>query len=418
VETPSIDRLAAEGTRFLDAISPAPWTLPAMASVMTGVSPLVHGVRSTADPLPSALTTLAEHLRNRGYHTGAIGSNPTLAPGSGMDQGFLEYHWFPRPKTEEFSIGASILRRVFPRTWQPDLTTRETTDRAIAWYRERRDANTFLWLHYIDPHIPDTPPPEYFPQGPRPAGISDISVRTARLGREVGRTVEERSWVRSLYEAEVRYVDHEIGRLLAALREMGLLDDMLIVFMSDHGEEFWDHEGFEHGHTMYQELLRVPLIVRPPGRPAPSEFGEVVSTECALPTILDLCRIPFDREGLTGTSLARIWDPGMPEVTERPVLSAAPLYFDDRLAVTSPDLKYIRSLVTEREMLYDRRTDEHEGSDIAQLRPDACRAARATLEQLQARMLRLHTTLLLNEAEAGFPDESMIGRLRSLGYVN
>jgi len=418
IQTPHIDQLAGEAVRFTDAVSPAPWTLSAMSSIMTGLSPLVHGVRDTSIPLPNGIPTLAEGMRERGYVTGAIGSNPTLAPGSRLNRGFDSYDWFPRPKLEERLIGASLLRAFFSHRWQSDLTTTEITDRGIDWYRSHGQENTFLWLHYFDPHIPYEPPGAFRPGGTPPPGLTEITVRRARLGRHVGRTQREREWIRDLYLGEVRYVDREVGRLIDALKEMGLYDDMVIVLTSDHGEEFWDHDGFEHGHTLYRELLSVPLMIKAPHADTPGVIDQLVSTEAILPTLFDFCGVAFERDVLTGKSLAGIWDASFPAVTDEPILSTMMLYFDDRVALTTPDLKYIRSSVTGRELLFDRRTDRGEQVELVRSRPEARQAIISLLDGQLAGEAKRRPLYVKEGEELPALDESMIGRLRSLGYVD
>ena len=121
-------------------------------------------------------------------------------------------------------------------------------------------------MHYYDPHQPLEPPLEYMGNAKAPAGMGrrfkdKINVRAGMLKL----SAEQREWVRKLYDDEVRYVDENVGRLLGHLRETGQYDDALIIVASDHGEEFWEHDGFEHGHTLYNEVLRVPLMIKLPG---------------------------------------------------------------------------------------------------------------------------------------------------------
>jgi arylsulfatase A-like enzyme len=116
---------------------------------------------------------------------------------------------------------------------------------------------------------------------------SDIAIRSGSLVI----TAEQRPWVRELYEGELRYVDDNVGRVLSELKRLGIYDEMLIVFVSDHGEEFWDHDARAHGHTFYDELLRVPLFIKLPGEALRERRGELVCTGSIFPTLLGLAGI-------------------------------------------------------------------------------------------------------------------------------
>ncbi|MCA9573630.1 MAG: sulfatase-like hydrolase/transferase, partial [Myxococcales bacterium] len=160
----------------------------------------------------------------------------------------------------------------------------------LAWLDAGGDAPSFLWLHYFDVHQPYTPAPRFRPAGEPPPGVGwrFDRFREVRSGHFVPDEAQ-RDWIARLYLAEVRQLDAELGRLLDALRARGRYDDALIVLVSDHGEELWDHGGFEHGHTVHDELLRVPLFVKLPGARHAGVVRGPVSIEAVAPTVLALC---------------------------------------------------------------------------------------------------------------------------------
>jgi arylsulfatase A-like enzyme len=260
---PAISELAAASDRYLQARVTAPWTKPTMASIMTGLHGVVHGAVDEEAALPAAVPTLAERLRSDvGYRTAAVVQNGFLAPEFGFDRGFEIWQHFPELPERGRSIGDGLRTRARPALY---LENREITDRALSIARRWRDEPFFLWVHYFDPHLPYEPSAD----GRRAAGARDEPASFADLhGIRAGDRTDaaRRQQIRALYDGETFDVDREVGRLLDGLRSDGLFDPALVILTSDHGEEFWEHAGFEHGHTVFDELLRVPLIVKSPGQ--------------------------------------------------------------------------------------------------------------------------------------------------------
>ena len=222
--TANLDRLAAEGIVFENARTVAPLTLPAHASMLTGLVPLRHSVRRNGDTvLPESATTLAERARGAGYRTAAFVAAVVLDPNFGLDQGFELYDAPPTPEDVEEHLGAS-------------RSAREIVDRALEWLEDEREQPFFLWLHFYDPHFPYDPPEE---------------CRTRAGGDR--------------YLGEVLAVDDEIGRLVRALEEEGRLERTCVVVAADHGEGHGRHGEETHGAFVFDSTLRVPLIVRPAG---------------------------------------------------------------------------------------------------------------------------------------------------------
>ncbi|HUO86991.1 MAG TPA: sulfatase [Thermoanaerobaculia bacterium] len=252
--SPQIDRrLAARGTLFESAYAQAPWTLPSVLSYLTGRHPgelIDPGGQPIA--VPPEVPTLAERLRAAGYRTGAFVANPTLQPTVGFDRGF-ETWWAPPPVVASLSLAADAVNR-----------------RALPWLAAHAANPFFLYVHYMDPHDPYASPAsgaERSPFHPDYDGeLTGEMVHGVYLGEvELADPEEDRRQLAALYDSEIAYVDEKIGELIDAFGDQ-LVGRTLFVFTSDHGEEFLDHGGWKHGHTLYDEQIRVPLVFRWDGR--------------------------------------------------------------------------------------------------------------------------------------------------------
>jgi len=297
--SPHIDALAAKSVLFEDAVSSAPWTLPSYGSVFTGLDPSKHWAGAvyprescfgqdaagptsgkTAQPLTESAVTLAQHLARAGWQTAGFVNNRFLSPSYGLDRGFQRYVVYEH--TAEFGV-----------------------ELAQQWI-EARDRPWFCFLHLMDTHMPYAPPEPWDAKfATRPLSHSERANWMPPLGeiRGIEHPDEQfKAEVIAYYDGALAWTDHNLGRLLAALEARGALANTIVVFHSDHGEEFWDHGGFEHGHTLYQELLHVPLFLRYDGRLAPARVRERVRAYDLFPTILELCGQPVPA-GLDAQSL-------------------------------------------------------------------------------------------------------------------
>ena len=252
-ETPAIDALAREGVLFQSAYSPLPLTLPSHATMLTGLQPVAHGLVDngiTSSDLGAA--TLAERLSAAGYDTAAFVAAFVLNRLFGLDRGFALYDDGPPEETE--LVG--LFRRV--------ADARERVDAAIEWLGRSRQRPFFLWLHLFDVHAPHAAPEPF-----------------------------ARRFASDPYGGEVAYVDSQVRRLLEYLKWRGLEGRTLVVLTSDHGEGLGEHGEKTHGFFLYDATLRVPLIVRLPGRlPAGRRVEEAATLADLLPSILDLLGLP------------------------------------------------------------------------------------------------------------------------------
>ncbi len=413
--TPSLDSLAADSVVFTRAYSPAPWTLPSFVSMMTGVAPPVHGARTPAHRIPDGLATLAERMRDAGYVTAAIGHNPWLRPEHGMSRGFDTYDICPR---DEYggSLGSRLLARLLPGRLKPTLATPEITRFATEWLRGHAREDFFLWLHYFKPHGPYEPPEPYRPREKPPEGMGYRfgGAPAIRMGSLVI-PPSERGWVRALYEGEVRFVDHNVGEIAAELKRLGIYDETLIVVASDHGEEFWEHGSFEHGHTLYEELIRVPFFIKLPGQSLRVRETGRVSTGSIYATVLDLCGIQDDPGWLSYPPLTPLLRNG--SFDGEPILSSSPLYYEDREAWIRGSTKCIRSCVTDRLQIFDLEQDPAEQRDLSLTSPERTREALKVLAGLHAADEALREHYGIRGAFPAAIDPEALQELRSLGYI-
>jgi arylsulfatase A-like enzyme len=263
---PHLDRLSRDGIVFNRAISVAPLTLPAHASLFTGLYPPRHGVRHNASrALAPHHTTLAELLRGEGFRTGAFVGSLVLDPDRGLAQGFETYAGV---RADDASGGAIGQRRADA-----------VVDEAIRWLNDVEE-RFFLWVHLYDPHRPYDPPQPF-------QSIVDP------------------------YVGEIAFADSQIGRLLDRLESRGLLDQTLLVVAGDHGESLGEHGERDHGTLLYENVLRVPLIIRAPGF-RPARIGAVVRLVDLVPTVLDLFGLSPPRvDGVKLTGVMRGQGPAL-----------------------------------------------------------------------------------------------------------
>ncbi len=303
--TPNVDRLVADaGALFEQAVSTTSWTLPSHLALLTGQPDDVHGVRDLPDRLGSSgPALLAEAFADAGWRTFGIWSGPNLHPWFGFDRGFESYDDCSSTAVADPDdlFGTGGLRD--PLIEMHEASHRGVTGEACVEAFERRIAGIgeeerfFAFVHLWDVHYDYEPPPAfdvYFPDprgydGPLDGrGCADYGKRFVLGDERFGRRDLDR--LISLYDAEIRYTDHNIGRMLARLSALDRLEDTLIVFVADHGEELFDRGGFGHKHTLYDEVLRVPMLMRLDGviEPGTRVAGQVGLVDVA-PTIAELC---------------------------------------------------------------------------------------------------------------------------------
>ena len=417
--TPAIDALAREGVVFSAAHANSPWTLPSMVSLLSGTPPETHGMLRETLRVPRQLPLLAEQMRLAGYRTAGLCRNPVLQRHVGLDRGLDEF-LCDGPPPLRTPLGGALLARARHDPKERIESDRELTELALEWIGEHADEDFFLWLQYYDPHTPYEPPADLLPAEPAPPGMGARflhmgAVRQGALVLDAG----ERDWIRALYAAEVRETDRRIGELVEGLRARGLLEDTLIVLTSDHGEEFWEHGSVEHGHTLYGELLRVPLLVR---LPAGAGAGRVVEHPVLISqvprTIFEICGLPSEGGLWAGEPL--LASDGSPGPAPQVIGCTGLLNFDERTALLYDRFKYIQHHVDGREEVYDLAADPRELEPLSHTDPRRAPLVQRGRELLGAR--RAEALALKERLGIQAPQEAQLSSasrrmLQQLGYA-
>ncbi len=417
--TPRLDELAGQGVRFDDLSAPAPWTLPSVATLLTGLEPQTHGAgrrfgEYAPTGLPGGARTLAETLREAGFYSLGVYHNIYVNPAFGLHQGFDEY--------------VSLEERA-------PVLVEEALGR-LARYRD--DRRLFLYLHLFDPHNPYEPPREDCERVARrflPGYAGPLGCAADRRPEKSIPPRRDRRWHEALYRAEVAATDRAAGRFLAGLEELGLAGDTVLLVVSDHGEEFWTRVeqeragGYQvnadHGHTHYQELLRVPGILRAPGL-APAVVERPVRMADLFPTLLGLLGV--EAPPSQGIDLAPALA-GRPQ-PRAPLVADAILHGPERWAVRRGPWKLIVPRQPQGDgarppapalplELYNLADDPGETVNRAAAEPGTAAALRALGErELAARAAARRRFLAGDEAlGATYLEWNQITKLRSLGYL-
>jgi arylsulfatase A-like enzyme len=272
--TPELLRFADDAVVFDQAVAQASWTKPSIASLFTSLLPGKHHVIQLSDSLQAGHLTLAEVLWQKGYTTGAVIANSVIySEGTLFEQGFDFYRGVhgARDRPSKIVEAAPLI------------------DAALDWLDTRRGLPAFLYVHTMDPHVPYTPPPP-FDRKYSPHPLPDRPAADPRVDYQ---EPADRERLMAQYDGEIAYGDREFGRFMRGLKERGLYDRALIVFLSDHGEEFQDHGQWLHGRSVFDELVRIPLIVKFPGnRDAGRRIAQQVQEVDVFPTVLEELGLP------------------------------------------------------------------------------------------------------------------------------
>lgn len=409
VRTPVLDGLVEHGTLFERAHSQENWTKPSVASVLTGLTPSTHRAITTEARLPQSAELVSETFDAAGFATASFLANGYVSDRFGFDQGWDHY--------------TNMIRE--GRSTEAADVFREAGD----WIEQHRSERFFVYIQTIDPHVPYDPPAEFlqmydartdYAGQVRPRSTGDQLEAAKRNPPGIVFDESDITRLTALHDGEISYHDRELGRFMERLAALGVADDTLLVITSDHGEEFRDHGSWGHGHSVYQELIQVPLVFHRPGVvPEGRRVPQPVSTMNVAQTILDLAGVPGLRDA-EGRSLA----PEMRgEIPAQPTVAFSNM-LDDRRVIRSRRWKMILNGINAK--LFDLQTDPGERNEITDL----------TRHPIAARYLRMHLGQYLGsrdrghwwqgtqreaqqlQSEQAVMDDTIRAQLRALGYAN
>jgi len=421
--SPRLDALASSGVRFANARATSSWTLPSVASILTGLYPAAHGVELNTSSIASDLPTMPEAFRGAGYVTGAVSANPAfVTPLQGMAQGFDHFIVLHGPPAKR----ATSINTAPADPWLRSSVRVATADRvtaaALHWIAGHSSgpAPFFLYVHYFDPHAAYFPPTKYAARfGVAPDHpLFGAAQWPLLLAPEAPASAEDLATLVALYDGEIAFTDAAIGRLLEGIRARSTRPTM-VVLTGDHGEEFGDHGGVQHGRTLWDELLRVPLVVAGPGIPHGSVVTAPVSLVSLWPTLAELTDVrpptPTRPDAPSLAGLLRGTAP--PRAPQRLFADLEARFPRDRLvhrhAVVFGSWKLTVG-ADRRANLYDLETDPGEHRDLV--------AAEHGRERLLQTFLRVHNTAA-SAARAAVPPATITltperrDRLKALGYL-
>ncbi len=371
IETPNIDGIARTGVLFENAVTETPLTPPSHASIFTGLNPTAHHVRNTGGfVLPSSTTTLATILQKQGWDTAAFISSAVLKKFFGFNQGFAVYDdQMPKPgKGHEFIEDA-------------ERRAGDTVDHALGWLASQSGKPFFLWVHVYDPHAPYQPPSPYKEQ-----------------------------YKDRLYDGEIAYADHELGRLFDAIRKKSPADQTLIAILSDHGESLGEHGEYTHGVFLYDSTLRIVFLLAGPGVRAGMRVKEQARAIDFLPTILDLMggRAPKSVQGASLTPYFQGKDAGTAVSYAETLYPKINMGWAELRAIRTNHWKYIRAPKAE---LYDLSQDAAETSNVIQ-------SHAAEVQRFEAQLRAVIGSGGAEKVETAMVDQRTLDQLQSLGYTS
>jgi arylsulfatase A-like enzyme len=438
--SPNIDRLAQGSVVFERAVAQAAWTKPSVTSLLTGAFVHRHGVVESRDALGPELPTIAEQMRAHGFRTAAFTSNPWITPEFHFDRGFDDFesgramgvqltNLYRILMRSDRAIARAGLRlgltdRVFSTSSERNLGNSERDERLtgafLDWLDAHRRARFFAYLHLIGPHDPYDPPARFVEpfrdplhaQAPRP-------IRPPARVQSIFETAQpmaptDLDALRAQYDGAIAFTDMLIGRITERLEKLGLLDRILLVLVSDHGEEFYEHHNWRHGNQLYDEVIHVPMMIRFPGRLSPERSDAPVMLVDVFPTVLGLVGARKDLPTLDGHD---VFDseraPGRPVYSEHwrfeggEYVSRAVSRDGMKLTETND-----KTLGKDGSELYDLRTDPREQTNLIPTQT----GGQPVAQELKGLLTKFEPEKPFAVAPAVEVDRSTQERLRQLGY--
>lgn len=402
--SPNIDKLAKEGLMFTQAISQSSFTPSSIFSILTSVYPASHGVFNFGVTMNPDLVTLPEILKNRGYYLGLISGRGRLS----------EFHF---PEVEK------IFDIYYPPSNAEIIKADEVSRDAIKWLRANKKKKFFLWLYYLEPHTPYRPPPPYNKLfiNNRVAKENNkyVPIDNESMNRFNGykvipkitavKNITNINYYISQYDGEISFVDDQLGVVFAEMKRLNLYDNTIIIFTSDHGESMGEHDFyFVHGDNLYDELLKVPLIIRYKSIGENKVINTQVQSIDIMPTILDVIGIKMPKQ-IVGQSLLLLSKKGKYE--DKYALSELVNGGSEMESIRTGNWKLIYSAKQDRYELYNLEDDPGELKNLA------------NTDKIQTEFLRRELHNWMKKAQSKIAtqkkvlDETSQRKLQSLGYV-
>lgn len=458
---PNLDRIASEGTRFSGAFSTAPWTLPSHASIFTGQYTSDHNTHAGTKRFDPDTPTLAEALAKTGYQTVAVSNNTWVSSDFGFDRGFEEFYvgWelvqggadlptiaksYQGVVSQARAVGRELLSTDAPQTLinaaytkllrkRYDDGARVTNWRIDRWLSKKQDERRpfFMFVNYLEAHLEYDPPKRF-----RERFLGDIDPDFADAANqdawayvcgEVDMDDQEFDALSALYDAELAYLDHRIGKVYENLEKRGLLEDTVIAIVADHGENIGDHGLMDHQYCLYDTLTHVPLVIRlPEGIEHATDGDALIELRDLYPTILDIanadqtgCELVSSQSLLDGVERAQVVSEYL---TPQPSIDA----LETRVGKVSTDIeRYDRALRSVRttewkyiegtdgsEELYNIEVDPQETTNVANDHPDVCDELAELLVTERGELVRGD-----RNGSAAAVDKMTEQRLEDLGYL-
>jgi arylsulfatase A-like enzyme len=413
VKAPVMKGLAKESVWFDAAYANAPWTKPSTATILSGLYPATHKAEGFRSVLPKEVTLLSEHLQERGFETGAFVGNAFISDDFGFNKGWSYFSNYARED-------------------KPTEAVRLFKD-ALAWVKKRDPQKRFfLYMQTMDPHVPYAVPESYlkryYPgsyEGRLGEAFTGKETKDFNAGR-IQLTEEEKKYVRALYDAEVAYHDHYLGELIKGLRESGVLEDTLLVITNDHGEELFERGELGHGHSLYDEQIAAPLLMRypkllPKGRRVDVPVGlvDLPATFCELLSVDQM-------EGMEGQSMRPVIFDRLPQEATYAVYDLTEHPRSVRLGrkgigVRLGDYKLI--VGAKKTNLFDIKNDPAERDDLAESHSIAHRGCEVYLGEgiaIPSKFHRLTGVVQKKKFEPGKAkiDPKLRRQLQALAYTN
>lgn len=413
VRTPAFEKFVKEAVLFERCQAPSNWTKPSCATVLTGLHPDTHKARGHSSKVSSSIKLASEHFRTLGFSTGAFVANGYLASEFGFNKGWNKYINFIRENK--------------------NTEAENVYKEALSFISESKDKPFFAYIQTIDPHVPYDPPDEdlkAYDPGPYEGPVRNRS--TGNLLEEIKRkkvtlNARDKKHLEALYDGEITYHDRYFGHFLDGLKKMNALDNTVIIVCADHGEEFFEHESVGHGHTLFQELLHVPLVIRAPGVvPAGIRSIAEVGLADVLPTALHAVGAQSPKQ-LEGRDLLPICNGDIQD----PLDASFSSFFseaDDRnlsWCVRKGDFK-LRMKGPANTFVNNLALDPRETRDDDTKYPSALRALRIALGQFigapnkadwKKNAIAMQTVSPTVESETTDVPDDLKAQLRALGYM-